>query len=259
MATTQLGSSAPLSRQSGSITDSGSVTRRDESRPTHGVSRGRKRGSDRLGLWAFLAAVLVMFIAVNSGAQAATSLGDRVLKRGMEGRDVRYLQRELKRVRLLQAPATARFGELTDRAVRRYQRSRCLKADGVVGAATVRAITSRARACRSSARRGGRARGKRNRQRNFGGRLVSRVATWYGPGLYGRRTACGFRLTKRLEGVAHRTLPCGARVILSYSGRSVTTKVVDRGPYTAGITFDVTYATAQVLGMRNTVTLKAKY
>ena len=33
------------------------------------------------------------------------------------------------------------------------------------------------------------------------------IATWYGPGFYGNKTACGIELTETLVGVAHRTLP----------------------------------------------------
>ena len=47
-------------------------------------------------------------------------------------------------------------------------------------------------------------------------------ATWYGPGLYGRRTACGQVLSHALLGVAHRRLPCGTAVELYLNGRSVT-------------------------------------
>ncbi len=36
--------------------------------------------------------------------------------------------------------------------------------------------------------------------------------SWYGPGFYGHRTACGVELTKTVIGVAHRTLPCGTKV-----------------------------------------------
>ena len=57
------------------------------------------------------------------------------------------------------------------------------------------------------------------------------VATWYGPGLFGNRTACGKRLTRRTVGVAHRSLPCGTRVAIRYRGRLLRTRVIDRGPY----------------------------
>jgi hypothetical protein len=82
-------------------------------------------------------------------------------------------------------------------------------------------------------------------------------ATWYGPGLYGRRTACGTRLTKSTLGVAHRTLPCGTLVALFKDGRTVTVPVIDRGPFRRGTSYDLTYATAQTLGMDATTTLGA--
>jgi rare lipoprotein A len=83
------------------------------------------------------------------------------------------------------------------------------------------------------------------------------VATWYGPGFYGRRTACGQRLTHRLLGVAHRTLPCGTKVALLYKGRTITVPVVDRGPFAHGADFDLTYATARALGFAATARLGA--
>jgi rare lipoprotein A len=74
------------------------------------------------------------------------------------------------------------------------------------------------------------------------------VASWYGPGFYGRKTACGQRMTRKLIGVAHKRLPCGAQVAITYRGRSITVPVVDRGPYVRGRRWDLTAATAQALG-----------
>ena len=73
------------------------------------------------------------------------------------------------------------------------------------------------------------------------------VASWYGPGFYGRRTACGLRMTRTLLGVAHRRLPCGTEVALTYRGRSITVPVVDRGPFRPGRRWDLTAATAKAL------------
>src|SRR5690242_2402445 len=53
-------------------------------------------------------------------------------------------------------------------------------------------------------------------------------ATWYGPGLYGRHTACGQVLRATTIGVAHRTLPCGATVKLVYRGHVLLANVIDR-------------------------------
>jgi hypothetical protein len=77
-------------------------------------------------------------------------------------------------------------------------------------------------------------------------------ATYFGPGLFGRRTACGQRMTRRLRGIAHRTLPCGSVVELVYQGRVLRAPVVDRGPFTRGIRYDLTQATARDLGFTET-------
>src|SRR3954466_12935663 len=55
------------------------------------------------------------------------------------------------------------------------------------------------------------------------------LATWYGPGFWGNQTACGVPLTADLEGVAHRTLPCGTVVSITYGGRSIVVPVSARG------------------------------
>jgi hypothetical protein len=82
-------------------------------------------------------------------------------------------------------------------------------------------------------------------------------ATWFGPGFYGHKTACGQKMTRSLVGVAHRTLPCGTKVSFLYQGRTITVPVVDRGPYGAGADWDLTSAAAQQLGFSFTDTLGA--
>jgi hypothetical protein len=75
--------------------------------------------------------------------------------------------------------------------------------------------------------------------------------SWYGPGFYGNGGACGMLgpdgLTRETVGVAHRTLPCGTRVTFRYNGRTVTTMVIDRGPYVAGRTWDMTRGLCELL------------
>ena len=80
-------------------------------------------------------------------------------------------------------------------------------------------------------------------------------ATWYGPGFYGRKTACGQKMTHALLGVAHRTLPCGAPVEVFYRGRTITVPVVDRGPFANGARYDLTSATAEALRFTTTDTV----
>jgi hypothetical protein len=74
-------------------------------------------------------------------------------------------------------------------------------------------------------------------------------ATWYGPGFWGRKTACGVRLTPTLLGVAHRTWPCGTRVAVYLDGRQTEVTVVDRGPYAKGVSLDLTKAAADEIGL----------
>ena len=78
------------------------------------------------------------------------------------------------------------------------------------------------------------------------------LASWYGPGLYGNRTACGQTLTSSTRGVAHKSLPCGTRVKIRHGSRSVTVPVIDRGPYVGDREFDLTYATRNDLGFGST-------
>ena len=82
-------------------------------------------------------------------------------------------------------------------------------------------------------------------QREIGRLNVYRRAavSWYGPGLYGNKLSCGGRLTPGTLGVAHKTLPCGARVTLRKGDRVIRVRVVDRGPYVGAREFDLTSAT----------------
>jgi hypothetical protein len=85
----------------------------------------------------------------------------------------------------------------------------------------------------------------------FGGlRLAG--ASWYGPGLWGRSTACGQTLRPTTIGVANKTLPCGTLVKFVYGTHTVTAPVIDRGPYVKGRAFDFTAAAAQALEFQST-------
>jgi peptidoglycan lytic transglycosylase len=77
---------------------------------------------------------------------------------------------------------------------------------------------------------------------------VYKAATWYGPGFWGKSTACGVTLTPTTLGVAHRKLPCGTQVTFSYNGASVTATVIDRGPFHKGFAWDLTKKTAKRVG-----------
>jgi rare lipoprotein A len=74
------------------------------------------------------------------------------------------------------------------------------------------------------------------------------LATFYGPGFFGEQTACGQVLGPDTHGVAHRKLPCGTLVAVTYAGREIVVPVIDRGPFHAGYSWDLTQATADALG-----------
>jgi rare lipoprotein A len=85
------------------------------------------------------------------------------------------------------------------------------------------------------------------------------LATWFGPGFYGKQTACGQTLTPAVVGVAHRTLPCGTLVKVTYGSHTVTLPVIDRGPYgSVGAEWDLTGAAAEALGITETVRIHTR-
>jgi rare lipoprotein A len=77
------------------------------------------------------------------------------------------------------------------------------------------------------------------------------LASYYGPGLEGRPTASGEKLSLEALTAAHRTLPFGTclRVVNMENGRSVRVRVNDRGPFVKGRIVDVSLAAAKRLGM----------
>jgi rare lipoprotein A (peptidoglycan hydrolase) len=81
------------------------------------------------------------------------------------------------------------------------------------------------------------------------------AASWYGPGLYGNKLACGGTLTPGTVGVANKTLPCGTKVTLRYRGHTATVPVIDRGPYAAGRDYDLTERTKHKLHFGSTGTV----
>jgi rare lipoprotein A len=75
-----------------------------------------------------------------------------------------------------------------------------------------------------------------------------------GPGTC--HTAAGVPFSGQEWLVAHKTLPMGTRLHLTYGSRSVTVPVLDRGPYVRGRTLDLSEAVARALGTRAAGTAK---
>jgi len=246
----------------------------DDFRPRHfpapenrSASRRRPSGlaqrPDRLALWA----VLLAFVAMAAGAASAkagsgglstspsggtsssgngggagsgggstdeapdttgcpkTQFGRRTLMVGDCGDDVETLNWLLASKRYSPGALVDDFKRPTADAVRAFQRDAAIAANGIVEAETATALVAG---------------------------MVSDIATWYGPGFFGNQTACGQTLTRRTVGVAHKTLPCGARVVVRYKGAYLRTRVIDRGPYANNATWDLTQAAAKRLGFEYT-------
>jgi rare lipoprotein A (peptidoglycan hydrolase) len=74
----------------------------------------------------------------------------------------------------------------------------------------------------------------------------SGIASTYGEGdgFEGNLTACGQVFHTNVVQIAHKTLPCGTRVLVedTDSGRSVEAEVTDRGPYIPGRIVDLSWA-----------------
>ena len=76
-------------------------------------------------------------------------------------------------------------------------------------------------------------------------------ASWYGPGFHGRPTASGEPFNTNQLTAAHRTLPFGTRVRVVHQKtlRSVVVRINDRGPYAYGRVIDLSWASAQAIGL----------
>ena len=77
------------------------------------------------------------------------------------------------------------------------------------------------------------------------------LASWYGPGFIGRRTANGEVFTSAELTAAHKTLPFNTRVRVTNlsNGRSVVVRINDRGPFKPGRVIDLSRAAARQLDM----------
>jgi rare lipoprotein A len=75
------------------------------------------------------------------------------------------------------------------------------------------------------------------------------LASWYGSGSAGSPTASGDVFDPNAFTAAHKTLPFGTQLTVSYRGRSTQVTVNDRGPYTGGRDLDLSQGAAEYLGL----------
>jgi rare lipoprotein A len=86
--------------------------------------------------------------------------------------------------------------------------------------------------------------------------LIERgVASWYGPGFHGKRTASGEVYNMHAMTAAHKTLPIPsyAKVRNPANGREVILRINDRGPFHAGRIVDLSYTAARKLDLHRGV------
>jgi rare lipoprotein A len=80
------------------------------------------------------------------------------------------------------------------------------------------------------------------------------TATWYGNELRGNRTANGEIFNPNGRTAAHRSLPFGTCLLVGNpkTGKSVKVRINDRGPFTKGVSLDLSAGAARAIGMRST-------
>lgn len=77
------------------------------------------------------------------------------------------------------------------------------------------------------------------------------IASWYGPGYHGKRTANGEIYNMYGLTAAHNTFPFDTKVNVTNlsNGRNVTVRINDRGPFVDQRIIDLSYRAAQELDM----------
>ncbi len=82
-------------------------------------------------------------------------------------------------------------------------------------------------------------------------RMLTGLASWYGPGLHGGSSASGEKFDQFAFTAAHRSLPFGTfvRVTNITNGKSVIVRINDRGPFSPRRIIDLSRAAARTIGL----------
>lgn len=81
-------------------------------------------------------------------------------------------------------------------------------------------------------------------------------ASWY---MHGKRTANGERFNPNGMTAAHRTLPFGTMLKLTYQGRTAIVRINDRGPFVRNKQLDLSRGAAQQLGCIRAGSCRVQY
>ena len=85
------------------------------------------------------------------------------------------------------------------------------------------------------------------------------LAASRGPAGDAERTTCRLVLSGRSLGVTHPTLPCGAKIFVSYDGTQLLTEVIDTRLKEPGRQFELTEALARRLDLEGTQEIEWRF
>jgi len=82
------------------------------------------------------------------------------------------------------------------------------------------------------------------------------IASWYGRDFHGKLTSNGEVYNMNSQTAAHKTLPFNSVVLVTHreSGKSITVRINDRGPFVGDRIIDLSFAAANKLGITETGT-----
>jgi peptidoglycan lytic transglycosylase len=91
---------------------------------------------------------------------------------------------------------------------------------------------------------------------NSSGFVQNGIASWYGRDFHGKLTSNGEVYNMNSLTAAHKTLPFNSIVLVTHrkSGKSVTVRINDRGPFVGDRIIDLSFGAANKLGMVETGT-----
>ena len=86
------------------------------------------------------------------------------------------------------------------------------------------------------------------------------IASWYGPDFHGKQTSSGEVYNMYDMTAAHKTLPMHTIVEVTHreSGKKITVRINDRGPFVEGRIIDLSYTAGVALGLNKTGTAAVK-
>lgn len=86
------------------------------------------------------------------------------------------------------------------------------------------------------------------------------IASWYGPGFHGKKTANGERFNQNALTAAHKELPLNSLVKVTRisTGKSIIVRINDRGPFYKNRVIDLSYEAATQLGFKEQGFAKVK-